>query len=591
MYAWVRHLAALAVLGVLFSSKPALAWVETRTLGHAATIELGRDGIATISHELTLGIRGGPVRSLELAIADAGAEILPDARVTKTTGGPPLPLIIEQRPDGTLALEVDHERGLKTGQYVFVVRYRTNLLARDRLVRDASSVRVHWIGPRLPGGVDGVRTVFRVPAGRVAPSFSPADPDEPDPTFGVLVAGIRRTAEYDEIELVRAHVADGEPVPWRVDVSAESFSAFSAVAPSANAADKVAPPTLTASVTSRSLQLPSVALGLFFALLVFLKQRAVFRLATDAGARARALLPIPGRPLLAGALFGGALYVGAELEEPTFAGVLLLGAIAFAALRAPVFGRELRGPGRWLPLRDEDAFTEKPQVSGGSWLDAGSRRGLLVLATLLLAALALSFRELSRSPYRALLELLLASGTLPVFFTGLASDFSRDRVGSSRKFLRRLSEGLKADAALGKVVAWARVPEGRAEPDELRVLSLPKRALSGLIALEAGVELERGLGGRVLLPFVIVRAKEGSPAHAVLLSGVSWSRGRKPEERVAILRPRLPTLALTLRLLARLSALLSETKADQGSRSARSSSGSSALTSKLGSVPSPAHAT
>jgi hypothetical protein len=407
----------------------------------------------------------------------------------------------------------------------------------------------------------------------------------------VLVAGIRRAAEYDEIELVRSHVADGEPVPWRVDVSADVFSAFTAVAPSAGAAAKSAPPALRASPQSRSFQLPATALGLFFALLVFLKQRAVFLLAKDAGARARALLPIPGRSLLAGALFGGTLYVGAELEEPTIAGVLLLGALSCAALRAPVFGRELRGPGRWLPLRDEDAFTDKPQASRGSWLDAGSRRGLLLLALLSFAALGLSFNELSRSPYRALLELLLASGTLPIFFTGLASDFSRDRVGSSRKFLRRLSQGLKAEAAFGKVVAWARVPEGRAEPDELRVLSLPKRPLSGLIGLEAGIELERGLGGRVLLPFVIVRAKEGSPAHAVLLSGVSWSRGRKPEERVAILRPRLPTLALTLRLLARLSALLSEPKADQGSSRARSSTGRSASTSKLGSVPSPAHAT
>jgi hypothetical protein len=386
-------------------------------------------------------------------------------------------------------------------------------------------------------------------------------------------------------------VADGEPVPWRVDVSAEVFSPLLAPAVSG---DQAAPATRTPALvapSSRSWKLPAVLLGFAFAALVFAKERGVSKLSAAVGARSRALVPVPGRALVAGASFGAALFLGAELEEPTLAGGALLLALAFAALRSPSFGRELRGPGRWLPLRDEDAFTPKHAAHPASWLDAGSRRGLLAFALILALAVTLAWRELPRSAYRALLELLLVSGALPIFFTGAASDFVRDRVGPSQKFLRRLAAGLRPNAAFGKVVAWARMPEGQSEPDELRLLSLPKRALSGLVALEAGVEIERGLGGRVLLPFVIVRAKEGSPAHAVLLSGVSWSRGRKPEERVAILRPRLPTLALTLRLLERLCTLLSEAKADQGSRSARSSSGRVASTSKLGSVPSPAHAT
>jgi hypothetical protein len=591
MCAWVRHLAGLAAFALIFAPKAAAAWVELRTVAHTATVELAKDGKATVSHELTLSVRGGPVRSFELAVADGGAELLPDARVTKTTGGAPLPLLVEQRQDGTLALEVDHERGLKTGQYVFVVRYRTNLLARDRLVQDASSVRVHWVGPRLAGGVDGARAIFRVPPGRVAPSFTPADPDEPDPTFGVLVSGIRRTAEFDEIELVRSHVADGEPVPWRVDVSADVLSGLLAPVASENQTGTATPKPVLSAPRSRSWKLSSSVLGLVFALLVFAKERSVSRLAASVGARARALIPIPGRAVVAGSLFGGALFLGAELEEPTLAGCALLLALVVAALRSPSFGRELRGPGRWLPLRDEDAFAPRLAAPRGSWLDAGTRRGLLLFALILALAVGLAWRELPRSAYRALLELLLAGGALPIFFTGLASDFVRDRVAPSQKFLRRLSAGLRDRAEFGKVVPWARVPEGREEPDELRLLALPKRPLAGLVALEAGVELERGLGGRVLLPFVIVRAKEGSPAHAVLLSGVAWSRGRKPEERVAILRPRLPTLALTLRLLERLCTLLGEPKVAQGSRSARSSSGRAASTSKLGSVPSPAHAT
>jgi hypothetical protein len=202
-----------------------------------------------------------------------------------------------------------------------------------------------------------------------------------------------------------------------------------------------------------------VLLGLAFAALVFAKERGVARLALAAGARSRALIPVPGRSLIAGSLFGAALFLGAELEEPTLAGAALLFSLAFAALRSPSFGRELRGPGRWLPLRDEDAFATKRVAIPASWLDAGHRRGLLVFALLLLLAVAIAWRELPRSAYRALLELVLASGALPIFFTGAASDFVRDRVAPSQKFLRRLAAGLRPNAAFGgRLGAHARRP-------------------------------------------------------------------------------------------------------------------------------------
>ena len=98
----------------------------------------------------------------------------------------------------------------------------------------------------------------------------------------------------------------------------------------------------------------------------------------------------------------------------------------------------------------------------------------------------------------------------------------------------------------------------------------------GLVALEAGVEPERGIGGFVASPFVIVRVREGSPAQGLLPAEVAWTRGRRPDERVAILKPKLPTLALTQSLVERLAGLF----AGQRPRSSRISAGRSASTAK-----------
>jgi hypothetical protein len=59
---------------------------------------------------------------------------------------------------------------------------------------------------------------------------------------------------------------------------------------------------------------------------------------------------------------------------------------------------------------------------------------------------------------------------------------------------------------------------------------------------------------------VIVRALDGSPAHRALAPDVAWTRGRKSEERVAIVRPKLPTRAMCLALVRELTAALTETR-------------------------------
>ena len=95
-----------------------------------------------------------------------------------------------------------------------VVRYRSDFRARGLFTERANSVVLGWTGPRLESGVDGVRTLLQLPPGDPAPRLPSLGVDDPDPSFGVLVAGVRRTPRGYEIELVR-RTRKSEPVLWR----------------------------------------------------------------------------------------------------------------------------------------------------------------------------------------------------------------------------------------------------------------------------------------------------------------------------------------------------------------------------------------
>jgi hypothetical protein len=566
---------------------PAAAWIELNPKGLLSTLDVEKDGHATVSHELTLDVRGGPLKQLELGTSDPDAEILPDATVTRLPGGVPIPLIVERHADGSLGLEIDQPKGLRSGSYSFKVRYRTNLVARDLVRRRAQSIEIGWVGPRLEAGLDGARALFRLPPTEVAPRLPTVERDDPDPGFGVMVAGVHHTPAADEIELVRSHVARGEPVLWRIEASARAIPAEQQ--PEADSKPTAGTPVAVKAAPARSLRWPLISgvFGLALALLGWLKSARLAAACRLARAEARPLVKLPSwvRAPLAGLALGLGLYFAGELLEPIVAAVAILVAMGLVIERAPLRGAAPRGPGRWLSLRDEDAFVVRRSVRPGSFFDTGTLRGLALLALVLAATVALTVGELERSPYHALLLGLAGAALMPLFFTGKESEASRDRVRFSQRFMCDLARALRGKQS-AKVVAWGRVPDGQSEPDELRVLIQPKDGVDGLVALETGLDAQRGLGGVVGVPFVIVRAKEGSAVQRALPRGVVWTRGRKADERVAILSPKLPTLGLTVSLVARL--LDAVSGAPPSGR--RSSAAKAPFSGKLGGVRSPAHA-
>ncbi len=568
------------------------AWLETRVKAHRAVVAVERDGRATVDHELTLGVRGGPLKTLELPGVDTGAVLDPEATVVPIVryGVPAsIPLVLALGEDGTLRIDIDHPKGLRTGSYLFRFRYSTNLLARDKIRRRGPAAEVEWVGPRFADGVDVAKVVFRLPAGPVPPSLPvPEDGDEAQLLGSAFLSQLRHDGDQVEVELVRPHLARGEPAVWRVLASPKVFDGLPE--PSQVRQSRALSPGVAEPPVRRVFGLGFALLGaVAYALAVTLKWGLFRRDCRASRVTAVALLPLPigVRASLAGALASGAAVLGVGGDYPTLAGVLLVLAVIAASIAAPKLLLNPRAAGHWLLLKDEDAFTGKAVRRAGRFLDFGTLPGAL-LALLCFGGVALGVAAVfPRSPYHALCLALGSVLLLPLFATGRGAHLPGSRSERARRILPRVARDLRARGL--KVHAWARLATGESEPDELRLLVRSARARDGLLAIEVGVEQQATVGGFLLLPFVLIRVREGSAAQRSLGRQCSWQRGRTPEERVALVRPGVPARGLLVDLVAELVLQLTD-ESRPPTRSSRNSGGTSSFTSKLAPA-SPAHAT
>lgn len=540
-----------------------------------------------MGHALVVKVSGGPLKSLRIDGVDDDAELNPDATVARVSGSKHTwPLLAHKSDDGSVTLEVDDKKGLGAGVYHFEFSYRSNFVERDLLEQRDGAVYLSWVGPRLSDGIDSAKAVFRLPRGDSPPRLpSPAPEAELNVELeGLLVSQVRRGADKDELELVRAHVAQGEPALWRFQASARSFDAFTP--PEVAPAVPAKPSSDLLREVKVSWLLLAIGLGVVYAGVVGLKWSLSRKQARAKRAEPRALVPIPSalRAALAGVVLGAALLTAAAAEYPTLAGVLLVMSMVLASLLPPRLEPRMRGPGNWVRTSDAEAFRVRRTKEPGRWLDSGSLPGfclfLFGLALFCVPALLL-FPE---SPYHALVLVLGSACLLPVFCTGRVSELPPDPVARPRKLFASLARRLRGNG--WKVTALARFPEGQAEADELRLLVEPEGMPSGLIAIELGLEYQVGSGTVVDLPCLVVRARDDSPAYYALPRSVVWSRGRSSSERVALLRPKLPTRAMCAELTEEVVKTLARTKQggvqEAAPKSAAMSLGRRLSTSKSG---------
>jgi hypothetical protein len=527
---------ALAAAALLVTGR-AHAWQEAHQTGDDVRVRVDPAGVAQVEHRLRWHILRGPLKTIDLVHVEGAASVDPDVPITAEDGRALL-AHAARHDDRTVRITIDEPRALMRGNFTFDVRWRVDLAASRALVRDGATWRLTWSAPVATDGFDAAHSVFELP-----PSPDPPQPIVAD--TGVVddaaVAQLTRTADADVLELVRPHVARGEVPVWtlRIDPRALPQVADARLRPQSESQ----PPPEPDRVPEVALVAGLAAIALAFGWLVHHKSRRFAAACLARGATPRAMIPLSDglRAALAGAALATA--VGLEITGWPTAGAasVAVGTLA-AAVRAPSVRPPVRGPGRWLALRPDDAFA----VTTSSWV----LEALAVLAVgVVVAALAVASLQLDGdAPWLVALD---AVAMVPLFATGRASQLPPHGARTPARWLARAFRALREAPAL-RVSPWVRVPTKGRDPDELRLLVLPRAAMPGVLGIEMGLAWSTTPAGWAATPEILARVLDGSAAATKLSQDMPGARavpGRRPDERVVRLLPTAPTRAAAVALV------------------------------------------
>lgn len=556
-----RRLAALWIAAAATTLAPlagASGWQEMHETSDDVRVEVGSDGIATIQHHLRYRVVAGHFKAFELVGIDPRAEILPEAVFTSEKGGAEILARVEAaaKTPGTVRVLIDDGRGLGRGAYVVDVRYRLDLVATKMLTRDGAMWKLAWTAPPAPEGHDGARVVFDLPAAPTEPRLAGAAES------ATTLSTLRRSAERDELELVRAHVPRGEAVTWAARVDPKAFASVSAPELRPSPAPDATPPSIIASNLSRIVLTGGFALlaGLLAALLRE-KQRAVRAACALRSASARPLLPLPWA--VGPFVYGIAASLGlASLLwwSPTAGALLVVLAMMLASHRAPSPICRPRGPGKWRALPDARALLpERPTPLPIDALDISTTRARLALSLAVGVVLASASLLHPRVPQITIALPLASSALVPIFLTGTRAQLLPSPTELAARLLRPARDALASTIDLSHVhlVTIGRVVsrEGTAHGtiDEVRLSCAPRDRAPGLRAIELALATCAGTRGALLEVFV--RFDDGSAASdriAAIAAGAPVVPGRTPEERVLRLVPDEPTPKAAATLVGKL---------------------------------------
>ena len=544
-------------------------WQEAHRTQDDVRISVARDGSAVVDEQIRYRVVAGRLRSFDVKGIDADAVLTPEVEVTAEDGSRFLAhaeFTTETKSETRKAdkgetkevapvvrVTVDEiqgarDKGLPRGIYAFLLKYKVDLVASHRLERDGSMWRLTWTSLPAPDGRDGVRALIDVP-----PSPTEPRPDAPKEGTDTTIASVKRTAEKDEVELVRAHVPRDEAVQWRVRLDPKALPAVVAKELQIPAPPPPPPPK----------RLPNVALGCCIVLSALLsyflatwKMRAVSRLARDGAGEPRPLLPLPRKEVTFSLLFTGGILT-ASISLPILGAVLLLLAGASMTFMPRPSRERVWGPATWLSVKDTDAFSQA-STTHDSW-DASTFRGAAFAFGLFGMSIALG---VGLGTYVPVLRLVLPISWLalaPLFLTGTPGQVAPSNAAVA-SFLRPVFSRLRKETSL-RVSPWARVPEGKKSIEELRLLVLPRNAMPGVLGIEVACGTSASAVGYTFVPEVWLRVSEGSFAAERVEGTLEVDEsvpGRRPEERALRVLPRFPSANATSDLVRELSALLAD---------------------------------
>lgn len=573
-------LAFVALLwATIVSPRLALAWVDLKVSNDDIKVVVEPSGKAVVEHRVTLLVSGGPLKSVTIKGIDADAElepngyVIPEKLATKGLGDAlhisPVKMFAKNAnpgvdPDRTdLKIDLNDGAGLKRGAWILVVRYATDLTASGALAEDGAGFLMKWKGPAWDDGLDATKATFVFPSAPTPPRAADLD-DEAELSGGTVLSEVKRDKTTDTLELARAYAPKGERVEWTARLDSKPFQKHSVSADEPRKKVIEVPnrfPPKPESIRDTSVIASAAGLLLFLTILGALKWFEVQRLARERGATARGLVPLPGlvrAPLAAIALLGG---VYLELTRPSALAGAALVALSTLLLvhRGPLHRPALRGPGQWLSVKTEEALRAGPppvaRLDASTWIGKG-------IFTLLLAGVGvLAWFAWQRAHYQGVLVALDAAPLFAIFLTGRLDQIPPDPAAAPVPFFQKVAAGILRRASTARVVPRVRVPEGSADADELRLLVLPAQAARGLRAIELAMTYADGLGGFVAFPEILVRYQAQTDAEQAALTHASYGRilrGRRFDERVLVIAPKLPTPHLTIELVLALVAAFSD---------------------------------
>jgi hypothetical protein len=543
----VRRILAVALTAAaLLVTGRAHAWQEAHQTGDDVRVRVDPGGVAQVEHRLRWHVLRGPLKTIDLVHVEGSASVDPDVPIMAEDGRALL-AHAARRDDRTVRITIDEPRALMRGNFTFAVRWHVDLAASRALVRDGATWRLTWSAPVATDGFDAARSVFELPAAPDPPQPIVADTGIVD---DAAVAQLTREADTDVLELVRPHVARGEVPVWtlRIDPRALPRVVDARLRPPSEAK----PPPEPDRVQEAALVAGLGAIALAFGWIVHHKSRRFAAACVPRGATPRALIPLPdaARAVLAGAALAAA--VGLEIGGWATAGAASVAvATLAAALRAPGVKPPARGPGRWLALRPDDAFAAAPSF----W--AVEALAVVVVGALVAVVAAASRRFDAEGPWLVTMD---AMALVPLFATGRASQLPPDGARAPARWLARAFRMLRAVPGL-RVSPWVRVPVQGRDPDELRLLVLPRVSMPGVLGIEMGLAWSTTPAGWAATPEILARVVEGSAAAAKLTQEAPGARavpGRRSDERVVRLLPSAPTRSAAMALVRALGDALTD---------------------------------
>lgn len=542
----------------LLVTTQAFAWHEAHIVGDEERVHVDSRGVASIEHLLKWRVVHGPLESIDLAGVDVGAVLDPAASV-RTEDGRDLTARAVRGDDSVVRIVLDSPRALARGVATFDVRWQIDLVATHAIVPDGGSWRLSWSFPVAVNGFDLPRIVLDLPAAPEPPRSLGADLSAPEQGGGETDT-LRRDGDRDILEIIRPYAAHGESLAGAIHIDPRSL-------PEVN--DPTLRPVAPRPTSGEPRRWQSAAwlgvgvLGVVFGLLVALVPgtgRAYAAACTAERAPVRGVVPLSNP--VRGVLSGLTLALGMLLqitEQPITGGFFVAACVICSALRSTMAAPIARGPGRWFPVRPEDAFrvSRRASLRNVPW-----RGGVAAMAILGFACAAGRF-----GPQGPWLVIMDCAPLVALIATGRRSQLASVDLGVAGRLLRKPFVRLKAKRGL-RVVAWGRVGLDGAI-DELRIRVLPQLAVPGVVGIEMGHAWSRTPVGWAPAPEVLVRVLGGSAAAAKIGQALPDARplpGRRAQERVVRLLPKTPTDAACEALVRRVADILTDRRVGSGSR-------------------------